>query len=50
MRIFRWEVKLWGCICQLRLKNPQFTGRKVHHLAEISVYKFSRSIENGTGW
>jgi hypothetical protein len=37
-------------ICQYRLKIPHSANRKIHHPAEIVVYKFSRSVENETGW
>jgi hypothetical protein len=36
--------------CQYRLKIPHCTGRKFPHPPELMVYRFSRLVENGTGW
>jgi DNA-binding transcriptional MerR regulator len=36
--------------CQLRLKIPHCTGRKVRHPRAVKVYSFNRLDENGTGW
>ena len=43
-------IKGGGQSCQYRLKIPHSASRKIHHPAETVVYKFSRSVENGTGW
>jgi hypothetical protein len=37
-------------LCQYRLKNAHSASRKMHHRPEVVVYKFSQSVENGTGW
>jgi RNA-directed DNA polymerase len=42
--------KRWSSACQLRLKIPHCTGRKVRHPRAVKVYSFNRLDENGTGW
>jgi hypothetical protein len=50
-----WALSMFGILaflefCQLRLKIPHCTGRKVRHPRAVKVYSFNRLDENGTGW
>ena len=45
-----WHVNTKRVYCLFRLKIPHCTGRKFPHPPELMVYRFSRLVENGTGW